>query len=205
MQIPVPTDALRAEADQIRTKADADYSAVRLRSELTADAKRARIAVVFDGANKRMEELRASAGAASDEQRKAVTSAAWSLDDIAPTNAVDRAAAAMSYRDAQDRAAQIDNASTAISAMMDANAVGDELMARAVARIAYTLGWPEVVARYTQDRPKAQTALAALAALDRPQRVTAADLFWAVLPAPPELGGLQDFQVAQLAAATTGA
>lgn len=203
MPYAAPSPAALAAADRIREDAEAAYNRIRGRAELSVDAVRIGLARAYLAAAQKMHDLESSAGADADAQRRALNLAAWSIDDLA-TNAVDRAAAAMSFRDAQDRAALLEQPQAALDALNQAENSGDELAARAIGQQAYTSGWTDVVDAYVRNRPKARDAVAALTELDQAALRPQIRNLWAfVLSRPLELGGLSDVGLAALAANPT--
>lgn len=195
---PVSPEAMQT-ADKIRTDAEAAYSKARGDGRYNTDTVKQLLAKIYTDADTKMDALRNSARTASDDKVRAATAAAWGIDDIAGTNPVDRAAAAMSMRDAVDRASKLDTETAAMFALQQAESNGDELAARAIAQMAYGANMRDVVDAYCETRPKAAAAIAALADLTR-GKLVAVDLFWSILTKPSELSGLMDYQIAALAA-----
>lgn len=197
----------KQSADQIRTTFNDQAAAVRLRPELNTRAMRVLMAQAYVKAKAKMDALAATATETGTTTLASLTRAAFSIDDIAGSNPVDRAAASVSYRDAQDRVAAIESADEADALLTRAEDSGDELLARAIAQRAYAeqgngfwsdSRWIEVLNRYVSTRPVAFAAIEALMAkaLAVPQL---GDMWAFVLPAPSELTGMQDFQIAALA------
>ncbi len=117
----------------------------------------------------------------------------------------------MSYRDAQDRVQDITNPQVAQQLMDRANDLADELLAKALAQLAFGLqwsgyGWTDVLDSYTATRPAAAAAIVELQEFNNSQNNRMldgglADLWAFVLPKPPELQGLNDeYQIQVLAA-----
>jgi hypothetical protein len=199
---PTVTDDAKIKAQSIAAAADAAYDRMRNRGELNSDAIRVGLARTYRQAKASMDALQAAATGDRTAQLRQATTAAWGIDDIAGTNSVDRAAASMSYRDAQDRAAQLDNARDALDALARATDTGDELSARAIAAHAYQQRWSDVVDTYTADRPRARQALATLATLES-HKPNLGDLWAFVLPKPAELSNYSDGQLDALIAGTS--
>ncbi len=67
----------------------------RIRSQpgLSTDAQRCLVARAYLKAKTAMDELRGNTAAVADARRRALTAKVWGVDDIAGTNAGDRAAA----------------------------------------------------------------------------------------------------------------
>lgn len=194
------TTADRNAAEQIRSAAEQRYASVRSRGELTVPAIRKAIAVIYLDARARMSTYEATATDDHTRQEQRLTAAVWGIGDIGSTG-LDRATASVSYRDAQDRAAGLDDDGDAARLLTRAEASGDELLARAVAQVAWTNGWGDILDAYLATRPQAGTALADLDNMRG--NLGAADLFTYMVPTPHELAGLDDWRVAALAADTS--
>jgi len=195
------------KADAIRQQHEDRNNAIRARTELTADAQRALIAKNYLAAKDRMGTLQQTAG---DETAATMSSAgrtAFGTSDIPG----DPASVSISYRDAQDRADSLNDPNDAARLLARAEQSGDEPLARAVAAKSFEMhsarigagnsAWASVVDDYTATRPRAATAVQTLAELgSRPN--TTRELFSYVLPKPPELGNVSDYQLPALAAGT---
>ena len=180
---------LTALMDQIRSKPD-----------LNSDAAQCLLARAFLKAKADMDALNANSTAKSDARRRVLTAQVWGVDDIAGSNAVDRAAAGVSYRDAQDRASALENPHDATDLLASAERSGDELLARAVASQADIMGWDDVAGQYFATRPAKAQALAELHQLvPSLANMNATDVFMYVLPKPTEFGALNDFRIQQIA------
>ncbi len=200
MSYPVISDDVQTAADKIRTDAEAAYARTRGDGRLNTATIAAEIAKAFYAAQQRMKELERTATDKAGEVETQRIAAAWGIDDIAGSNAVDRAAAAMAYRDAIDRAEQLTSEQAAQRLLSQATDTGDELLARAVGRWAYTNGWSSTVDAYIADRPKAAVAVGALG--DSWSLKPNLKNLWAfVVPKPAELANVSDYQVFSLATA----
>jgi len=190
----VPPDVLAA-AEAIRVDAENGYSRFRGRGDLSTAGILTGIGGIYLKAQSAMASLQIKAGEDRVAQTARLTAVAFGIDDIAGTNPLDRASAAMSYRDALDRAGALDDPSDALLLLQRASDTGDELLARAIAQQAWSqgLGWDEPLNVYVATRPNVAQALADLRAMAGP--VGAQDLFAFVLNRPAELAGLQDWQI----------
>ena len=192
---------LLAQADAIREAAATRVQRIRDRKELSAEAKRSAIAKIHLGQKTQLAALQDKANQDIAAGRRAAMTTAFGIDDIAG-DATSRLTAAVSYRDAQDRVANLQSPTEALQVLNRAEGSGDELLARAVAQRAYEQrrtdpSWQQALDEYLAPRPKAQQAVADLLAADRP--VNARGLFAFVAPPPPEVSGLADHQLAALA------
>ena len=192
---------LLAQADAIREAAAAQVERLRSRKELSPEAKRSAIAKIHLGQKTQLAALQDKANQDIAAGRRAAMTTAFGIDDISG-DATSRIAAAVSYRDAQDRVANLKTPSEALQLLQRAEGTGDELLARAVAQRAYDQrlsdpSWGEALDQYLSTRPTAAQAVSDLLAADRSPN--ARQLFAFVAPPPPEVSGLADHQLAQLA------
>jgi hypothetical protein len=174
-------------------------------TELNDAAIRQRLAVLYIAARSTMATLQESATSGYERSWQTAMTAAFGVDDLAATPG-DRAMLAMSYREALDRCDQLDDFSEGARLLNRANDTGDELLARAVGKRAWEMGgqlggsgWGDVLNAFLATRPKASAAVATLASLQGGAD-TARNLFAFILPIPPELGALPEYQIAALAA-----
>lgn len=187
--------------DQVWERFETTVSKARADQRITPQARQADIARAYVTATRRATELRAQAVKQVDDQRRTLTrrlfgSGGRSTD---PTEAISR-------RDASDRAAQITDADEALHLLRRAQENGDDILAQAVARHTVTYGrqwgrWPEVLAEYTRENPKAAdnvTQLQQLPDLDTPHaQLRLAQLY--TVPVPAELAKLSTHSIEQLA------
>jgi hypothetical protein len=182
---------------------------IRSRTELTAAAKRGMLAANYNAHRNSMEQLQQTAAAETATQSGDLNRTAFGMAGLPG----DPAMVASSFRDAQDRAAQLIKSADAATLLARAERSGDELLARAVAGVAYENhtngatrvdpGWTDVVNTYLDRRPGNAAAATQLAELDRPDIFSA--IFAFVVPPPPELAGIPSGQLAKLIAAAPDA
>ncbi len=192
-------DATQAKAEAIRADAWAAFDSIQNRGDLTPDAITARMASVYVDAKAKLDALAASASDQTAVTQDTAMRSAFGSTGTDPASVV-------SARDASDRAAALDigDWQTAMDLLDQASLNRDETLARAVAQRAYTLGvsgdgtWGAVLDKFTSTRPAAARALNTLANLQvRPT----APVMWAfVMPKPPQLASLNDWQIAAMAA-----
>ncbi len=189
-------------ADKVREDAARTFDQIRNRGELNADAIAALLARSYLTFKQAMDKLAQTTGQDNSATVRRLTQAAFGIDDLAGT-AVDRAAASVSYRDAQDRVAKLEQPNEAAALLERAENSSDELLARAIAQRAFEQrsfdpSWSDLLDEYLATRPKAQAAVGALLAGSGAPQIR--DLFAWVLPVPSELAGLGDVQIGALAA-----
>ena len=189
-------------ADKVREDAARTFDQIRNRGELNADAIAALLARSYLTFKQAMDKLAQTTGQDNSATVRRLTQAAFGIDDLAGT-AVDRAAASVSYRDAQDRVAKLEQPNEAAALLERAENSNDELLARAIAQRAFEQrsfdpSWSDLLDEYLATRPKAQAAVGALLAGSGAPQIR--DLFAWVLPVPSELAGLGDVQIGALAA-----
>ncbi|MGI8761312.1 MAG: hypothetical protein ACR2LF_08485 [Jatrophihabitantaceae bacterium] len=188
-------------ADQIRDRAEAAYTAIRNNGALSDTARQAMIAAVYLRAQADMAKLQETAGQASGAGLAALKRAVFGNEDLtAGASPAEQATIAVSFRDAQARAAQTSSEAEAAALLEQAEQSGDELLARAVGSAALTGGlfaYQDVADRYLAARPDKAAAWNELQAASRPQPIST--LWEFVVPEPPELAGLGS-RIAALAA-----
>ncbi|MGI8753335.1 MAG: hypothetical protein ACR2MN_13665 [Acidimicrobiales bacterium] len=192
-------------ADRIREDADNSYQRVRAMRELNDAAIRQRLAVIYMAAKATMATLEESASGNYQRSWQQAVTAAFGVADLA-SNPGEKAMVSMSYRESLDRLDQLDDYTEGARLLDRANDTGDELLARAAGLRAWTMGgqlggsgWGDVLATFLASRPKASAAVAVLASLQGGS-ANIRDMFAFILPIPPELGSLPEYQIAALAA-----
>lgn len=196
------SDSVHLQAAAIRDMAENAYTRVRGDGRFSVDAIRAAVAAAYLKARDEMTALQQRVTNDAEARTRTATAAIWSIDDIAGNDPATRAAVSMSYRDAQERAAEIpfDRPQDAVELLKRAEDSGDEVLARAVAQRAWACGalgeWADVLNAYTSTRPK---AAAALTQLSERTKMTAQDLFAFALAKPAELQAFDDWQLPGIA------
>ncbi len=187
-------------ADQVRARLERDVQTIRDRIELSPAASQARIAAVYQKAKTAMDAMNTANPAKRAADLGAAKRSLFGIDDLTTgASPADRASMALSFRDAQQRAAQLTTTADAQALLDLADQSGDELLARAVGNAALSgLGMDDVGQAYLAARPQQAKAYDALRALTRMGSI--AEILEFVLPKPPELAQLSDSQLTTLAA-----
>lgn len=189
-------------ADKVRDDLDTKINRVRANKDLTPEAKRIQIARHYSDAKTAIDAMAASKPNETAAQVAAAKRAAFGIDDlVSGASPAERATMAMSYRDAQQRAAQITNPAEALHLMGIAEQSGDELLVRAIGNASLQgFGMSEVADHYLAQRPAQAEALQRVHDLQRPPSL--ATMLEHVVPKPAEVSNLDDGQIAQIAAGT---
>lgn len=200
MTNPTSQTAWNRPADLVRSGLERDVQRIRDRIELNPAAAQARIAAVYLKAKSAMDAMNAANPAKRAADLATAKRNLFGIDDMtAGASPADRASMAMSFRDAQQRAAQLTTPGEAQALLDLADQSGDELLARAVGNQAMTgMGMADVAQNYLAARPRQAQAYDALRALTKMGSI--AEILEFALPKPPELTQVSDNQLAAMAA-----
>lgn len=195
------TDQQITEAEAIRQRHDDAQGRIASRADLSAEAKQSLSAQAYLDAKQAMTDLQAAAIGDDETRRRQLSGRLFGLDGITG----DPVAAAVSLRDAQDRAVQLDTPEAASAALQLAEDSGDQIQARAIFQRAYIqsqapfgAAWGDVLYAYCDARPQAANDLNELHDITRPTAGAAA-MFAFVLVRPPGLPPGSDWALQQLA------
>jgi len=150
--MPQLTTDTTEKANAIGMRFNSDVTRIRESSDLTAEAKQRHIAERYDKARAEMTELRSGWEKKAADREKALTRDLFGSSTAVGSDAI-------SFRDAADRATQLDRPSDALAMLRPAGNTGDTVLARAVAQHAFEqlsnpLGghlWQKVVATYAEN------------------------------------------------------
>ncbi|HEY5454142.1 MAG TPA: hypothetical protein VIJ96_01605 [Acidothermaceae bacterium] len=191
-------DTVKTQANDIREAAEVGYARYRGNGNLSAAGILQGIAKTYLDAKTQMDTLQVSATTGATANLNALMTKVFGIDDLAGGDPVKRAATSMSYRDALDRAQTCETPEDALALLARANTVGDELLARAVAQVAWSNGaigaWADVLDTFASTRPVAERALGELYDLNT-SKVFAVDVFAFILPKPSELSPYGEYQI----------
>lgn len=198
----LPQDKQEA-AEKIRTNLDRKVEAARGDVRLSPLGRQQRVAAAYSDAARQM-------GAISDAFNSGVVQTSSNLQrQLFGSNGPVSGSDAISIRDAQDRAAQLQSGDEALALLARAERSGDDHLARAVAARAFegatsSIGgadWGRVVDAYTTSRPEVGNKMQELAAAQSHNlndAVFNAGLTW--LGKPDELSKMGDSQIEDLSA-----
>lgn len=190
------TDRIREISATLRTKVER----LRADSDYTQEYKTQRLAAAYLAAREEMAQVRAGHEHAVRTSKIRAEQALLGLGGQADGSQV------IAFRDALDRAGQLQDPVEALTALRRAVSCGDGQLSAAIARQARSRGWGEVAAEWVSGAgPSVQRHLDDLAEADEDARywnspqgkLTASALFR--VEAPDELAGMDDRQVEQAA------
>jgi hypothetical protein len=149
------------KAEAIQARLNSRISAARSNADLTADGKTKEMARAYLEADEAMTKLKDAWQGGSEKDVVALGRDIFGSTSAAGVDAI-------SSRDADDRAASLDNAQAALDLLERAEENGDSVLARAIAQRAYRNrsdvfgGWEAVLDAYTTSRPEVAEKIHAL-------------------------------------------
>jgi hypothetical protein len=149
------------QAQRIQSRYSENLDGIRTDKSLSDEGKKQAIATEYEATQKQLKSLREEADRAATTRRHDLQRRAFGIvGNTDPQTAI-------SYRDAQDRAAGIEprDESAALSLMHRASLSGDTILAKAIAARATDNGWGEVLQAYAEMDPAAAQAIDELAAI----------------------------------------
>lgn len=187
------TDQQRKSADTIAAY-QARIEAIRSDPTLSPEGKRNRMAGIYATTRDTVARLQADDQAATSARRTTLERDLFGLTGFTD------ASAAISYRDAQDRASGITDERDALRLLNQAELSGDDHLAKAVALRSLQEAWPAVSAAYATARPGAAAKMQELTNMSTTgvaDSLSAAAAYY--MPAPRELAGIPDHTIDELA------
>ena len=187
------TDQQRKAADTI-IACQARIEGIRSDPTLSPEGKRNRMAGIYATTRDTVARLQADDQAATSARRTTLERDLFGLTGFTD------ASAAISFRDAQDRASGITDERDALRLLNQAELSGDDHLAKAVALRSLQEAWPAVSAAYATARPGAAAKMQELANMNPTgiaDFLTASAAFY--MPAPRELAGIPDRTIDELA------
>jgi len=187
-------------ADQVRNGINRQVQRIRDQRGITPEASQALMAAAYLKGKAQLDGMNTNNPAQIAAQVAAAKRKAFGIDDLLTgASQADKSTMAMSFRDAQQRAAQTTTSSEAQTLLDLANQSGDELLARAVGNHALSsMDMGDTAQAYLDAHPAQAQAVQALGDLQQPLSMAA--LFEFVCPLPPELSNLTEYAIADLAA-----
>ena len=170
------------------------------------DAKRVLMARAYRDIKKQAEQIRAEVERTTKAEAESLQRDLFGIDRFVSASSPDssRASLAISFRDAQDRAAKLERPEQGLELLNRADRGGDEMLARAVVEHAIDHGWVDVLNAYADRRPGTEAKLQRLVDLNASGNAgitrafrDEADFY---VPPPLELGRSADVHTEQLAA-----
>ncbi|MFE2868772.1 hypothetical protein [Embleya sp. NPDC059259] len=193
--------------DEIRAAHNRRVEAITARVELSDHARRVALARALTTARADLKAARAAESKERESRWNAGLRKLWGTDDLIALGA-DRASTTISARDAADRVARIKNADQAAALLRQAEATGDEILARAIGNHAndHTGSldgagkWGGVLADFLAPRETATATYEQMCAMAA-ETTSAARIFGnRPIDPPADLRGLPDGQIRELAA-----
>lgn len=136
--------------------------AIRADEDLTPDAQARKLDELRRSANDRFAALRREHETALDEEIRGLRRKALGPVFRGDPEKVDTETVRMSYRQAQDRAEQLDGQDDALRLLLRAEDSDDVQLVRAIAARAHARGWPKVLAEHARIDPRSAKAQAEL-------------------------------------------
>jgi hypothetical protein len=158
------------KASEIRRAAEQRIADIQGHEELDDAARVRQIMEIRAWANEQIETQKRLHAQTRREARTHILRRIFGLGFVAGRGEGEKALVRTSYRDAIFRAQAAATPDEGQLFLDRANAIGDALLARATALIAFERGWHDVLAAYLETHESSRTALAELHAIDRAQK-----------------------------------
>jgi hypothetical protein len=158
------------KASEIRRAAEQRIVAIQSNKNLADADKVKQIMEIRAWANEQIETQKRLHARTQTDARTSILRRIFGLGFPTGVGEADKAAVRASYRDAVFKADRIETSEQAQLFLDRATAIGDSLLARAVALIAFERGWHDVLAAYMETHESARQSLAELYAIERAQK-----------------------------------
>jgi hypothetical protein len=158
------------KATEIRRAAEQRISDIQSHTKPDDSERVKQIMEIRAWANEQIETQKQLHARTQDEARTRVLRRIFGLSFAGDVGEAERVAVRTSYRDAIFRADEARTPEQAQLFLERANAIGDALLARAVALIAFERNWHGVLAAYLEMHESARAPLSELQAIDRAQK-----------------------------------
>ncbi|WP_432457943.1 hypothetical protein [Cellulomonas iranensis] len=187
------TSAQQTQAYEINVAYQRNIAAIRADSNLSDEGKVSEMAAAYTSAAETLRGLQSQEQASDSARRTSLMREVFGIQGTPDPSA------AISYRDAQDRAASLVNERDAVRLIEQADLSGDEHLARAAARSAYENGWGDALTAFAASRPQLASKLQELRELQPSiDRILGAGWSFAIVK-PTELERYSDVTIARLA------
>ena len=172
----------RGKVAGIQNRLNQTITDIRSNPSYSEQGRRAELAKATLRANQEAQALRAQFQADRESRRESLEKRLFGLRTPTPTEL-------MVMRDSRDRAATLETSEDAELKLRLANQAGDAFMAKAIAQVAATKGWTDVVNGYAETAPLGtRSALEELASIPFGTRTKIADATAFAIHPPQELG-----------------
>ena len=158
------------KASEIRRAAEQRIAAIRNNASQVSSEQSKQIMEIRAWANEQIETQKRLHARTQTEARTRLLRRIFGLGFAESVGEAEKAAIRTSYRDAIFRADATTTPEQAQLYLDRATAIGDALLAKALALIAFERGWYSVLAAYMETHESARDSLAELRALERAQR-----------------------------------
>ena len=158
------------KASEIRRAAEQRIAAIQSNKNLSDADKVKQIMEIRAWANEQIETQKRLHARTQTDARTRILRRIFGLGFATGVTEADKAAVRASYRDAVFKADSIESAEHAQLFSDRAAAIGDTLLAKAVALIAFERGWHDVLAAYMETHENARQSLVELQAIERAQK-----------------------------------
>jgi hypothetical protein len=148
-----------AKANRTREEASAEIARAQTNPDLTVKAKGRRIAEIRTKANREIDRLGREYAAAQVSERDDVHRSIFGLTFRSGVSEAEKTAAQASYRDAIFRADALTDSQHALRMFGRGQMLGDMVLMRAVACVAYENGWDDVLRDFAASSVTVETAL----------------------------------------------
>jgi hypothetical protein len=194
-----------AKPSEIHNSLQIELARIRGNRAYTPDAKQVLVARAYRKHKQQLDALREQDESNRKQTRAQLSRDLFGIDSLVnlsdPTGS--RATLAVSFRDAQDRAARIEKEQEAVDLLARAERSGDRVLAKAIVERAYTELWVAPMNAYAEAHPGTEEKLQQLIDMDRaPLGARLLTQMEYSLSKPPELSSASDRQIDSLAEST---
>ncbi len=158
------------KASEIRRAAEQRIAAIQSNRNLVDADKVKQIMEIRAWANEQIETQKRLHARTQQDARTRILRRIFGLGFATGVTEADKAAVRVSYRDAVFKADGIETPERAQFFLDRAAAIGDTLLAKAVALISFERGWHDVLAAYMETHENSRQSLAELQAIERAQK-----------------------------------